>query len=410
MNSKRKIYSLVLLAILLSFLSGLAIGRIWQVRDWLTEGGDRVQISKVLKLYSQSQSDSVSFEAFWDLWNKVKNKYVDQPVSDVDLYYGALGGIVAGLHDPYSIFFPPQKAKEFVEDLSGEFEGIGAEIGLRDDWVTVIAPLSGSPAEKAGLLPGDKIIKINEEETYGLSLDEAVAKIRGPEGTNVVLLVGRESWEDFKEIIVVREKISVPTVLVETEPNGLAYLRISYFNESTGKEFEKAVKEIILSSPRGIILDLRSNPGGYLDLAIEVASEWVDKGVIVVEKTAAGQENTYLTTGQHRFRGLPTVVLIDGGTASGAEIVAGALQDHGLATLVGQQSYGKGSVQDLEILPDGSALKLTVARWFTPLGVLIDKQGIAPDVILAEMFQEKGGDDGYLDLGREKAVEILKDK
>ena len=333
---------------------------------------------------------------------------------DVDLFYGSLQGIVDSLGDPHSSYFPPQPAKEFAEGLSGAFEGIGAEIGIRNDQLIVIAPLPESPAQQAGLKPGDKVLAINGEETMGIALDKAVSKIRGPKGTQVKLTITRDGLKEAQDITVTRDTIKVPTVTWEMKDGRVAYLRIGYFNEQTWTQFDKAVKEILAEAPEGIALDLRSNPGGFLDTAVRVASEWVESGPIVKEKFVQDKKNEYITQGQHRFKGIPTVILVDEGTASGSEIVAGALQDYGIAKLVGKKTFGKGSVQDFEVLPDGSALKLTIARWYTPNDRQIDQKGIDPDVIIeGEMFEKKKDAKGeskedFDDKGLEKALEMLK--
>jgi len=320
-------------------------------------------------------------------------------------------GLVAGLNDPYSIYFPPEEAKDFMQDLSGKFAGIGAEVGLKDNQLTVIAPLPGSPAEKAGLKAGDKIFKINNEDSFGLSLDEAIKKIRGPQGSEVRLLVNHLNQEKIEEIVIVRDIINIPSVVWKMLDNKVAYLQISYFNENTTSEFDKIVKEIVLANPKSLILDMRNNPGGYLESAVSVASEWIKQGIVVSEKDNKNQGTEYQTLGDHKFLGLKTIVLVDGGTASGAEIVAGALQDYNLAKIVGEKTYGKGSVQDLQFLPDGSAVKITIANWYTPKERQINKNGIMPDVVVEKMFEEIKDSQGiitYKDLGLAKALELLK--
>lgn len=397
---------LIFFTIALFFTAGVLVGKIWQVKSLVSDDNGRVEIVKVLDLYSKTRSAEVKFSQFWDVWDKIKTKYVEQPVKDTDLFYGAIEGLVGGLDDPYSMYFPPTEAQEFVKDLEGEFEGIGAEIGMKDNQLTVIAPLQGSPAEKAGLKPGDQIYKINGEEAFGLKVDEAVRKIRGPKGTSVKLTIGREGEDKVLELTIMREVISVPTVVWEKKANQIAYLRVSYFNGETFGQFDKAVKEILVYNPKGIILDLRSNPGGYLDTAVAVASEWIEKGDIVKEKFNSGEENKYPTIGKHRLVGIKTIVLVDENSASGSEIVAGALQDYNVATLLGNKTYGKGSVQDFEVLSDGSALKLTIAKWFTPKDRQIEKLGIVPDTEIKEMFVKQ--DDGtYKDAGLDMALEML---
>ncbi len=395
------------------FVSGVFTGTSYGMRAIL-QGDRSFTVSAVSDLFSQSNESSISFEQFWNVWRKVQEKYVYTPVNEVDLFYGSMVGMVNALNDPYSVFMPPAKAEEFKRDLSGEFFGIGAEIGLKNGAITVIAPLAQSPAERAGLRAGDTILLVDETEVSGKSVDEVVTLIRGEKGTSVKLTVLSEKSSTPREITIVRDVITVPTVTWSMKDADVAYLRISYFNDTTWNEFDKAVKEIKAKKPRGIVLDLRSNPGGYLDTSVKVANEWVESGPIVYEKYHDGSEDQYSATGgTPRFQGIPTVVLVDGGTASGSEIVSGALQDYGLATLVGSKTFGKGSVQDFEYFADGSALKLTIAEWFTPRKRQINKVGIEPDHVIEEMFVQKEGTEGttsddFIDKGLEKALELLR--
>ena len=410
---------LILFLLLLAFAGGLAVGTYTSVRDEILDSRGTVDIAKVINLYGKTRSNEVSFDQFWEVWDKVKRNYVDQPVSEVELFYGAISGLVAALGDPHSVYFPPVEAEEFARDLSGEFEGIGAEIGIRDNQLVIIAPLPGAPAEIAGLQAGDKVWAIDDEDTYGIKLDAAVAKIRGPRGTEVKLTVTHNGFETASDIVVVRDKITIPTVDWKMLPDSdsIAYLLISYFNQDTWLDFDKSVREILRATPKGMILDLRSNPGGFLETAIDIASEWVKQGVVVSEKNGDGYVVEHKSRGAHRLFDLPTVVLVDEGTASGSEIVAGALQDYGAAKLIGQKTFGKGSVQDFEVLFDGSGLKLTIAKWFTPKGRKIDGEGIVPDIVIEEMFAEvksatanEAGEFEVVevkDKGLEKALELL---
>lgn len=421
-SAKKKNYSIFIFLsaffLLASFMGGVVVGSTSTVKNELFSDGGEVNISKVINLYSKTRSEEVNFEQYWDIWNKVKENYVDQPVSDVDLFYGSISGLVASLGDPHSVYFPPKEAKEFSNDLAGEFEGIGAEIGIRDSQLTIISPLPGSPAEIAGLKPGDKVLAIDGEDTAGIKLDFAVSKIRGPRNSEVVLTITHNGYSTAEDISIKRDKINIPTIDSKIiEDTDIAYLRISYFNQDTWFDFDKAVRELIKESPKGLILDLRRNPGGFLETAIDVASEWVKQGVIVTEKNGKDVVIEHKSRGAHRFVGLPTVVLVDEGTASGSEIVAGALQDYDIAKVVGAQTFGKGSVQDFEVLPDGSGLKLTIAKWFTPKDRAIDGEGIEPDIILEEMLEPIYGEEkneageydiiDMKDLGLEKALDIL---
>ncbi len=404
-RERRRILSWIWIGVVaLSFGIGIFFGMAIVVhRDvFLRSQSDRVL--PLIHTYTNLRPDEVDFNQFWTIWDKVKEKYVTQPVDETAMFYGALEGMVRGLGDQHSVYFPPKQAEEFAKDLAGELEGIGAEIGIKDNVLVVIAPLAESPAERAGLKPGDKILMINDEETFGLSIDEAVSKIRGPAGTTVTLTITRDGLESAEDIVIVREKITIPTVIFEKKDNNIAYLRITYFNQDTWPSFEKKVRQVLEERPHGIILDLRSNPGGFLDTAIDVASEWIPSGVIVKERMKDGLEQAHGSRGTHRLVGIPTVVLVDEGSASGSEIVAGALQDYGVAELVGKKTYGKGSVQDFEVLPDGSALKLTIAKWYTPKDRQIDKEGIMPDVVVDPMFNTST----KTDLGLEKALELLK--
>jgi carboxyl-terminal processing protease len=276
----------------------------------------------------------------------------------------------------------PQKAKRFNQDLSGNFSGIGAELGMKKDFIVIMSPLPGSPAERAGLKAGDKILMVDGKDTYGWTLDEAVDKIRGTEGTVVKLVILSNGASAPREVSIIREIIRVESVAWEMKGD-VAYIKISNFNEDTSEFFDQAIKELILRNPKALVLDLRNNPGGFLDTAVRVASEWIPKGTIVTEKFSDGTEEIYVSNGKHRLANFKTYVLVNQGSASASEIVAGALQDYGKAVIVGEKTFGKGSVQDYEQLPDGSGLKITVAEWLTPKGRHINNNGVEPDQKLA---------------------------
>ncbi len=394
-----------LIAIAIVFFVGYFAGQGVIIRRQTLNTEGNIDIVKVINLNrSLNKSDSIDFNQFWQIWDRVKQKYVKQPAQETDMFYGAISGMVAALRDPYSVYMPPKIAGEFAKSLSGEFSGIGAEVGLKEDQLVIVAPLPGSPAERAGLRSGDKILAINNEDTYGMDIFTAVTKIRGEAGTEVLLLITRDGLKKAEEIKIKRETINIPAILYEKKGD-VAYLRVMQFNENTTSELGRRINKLKKENLNKIILDLRNNPGGYLDSAIEMASEWVSEGVIVSERFSNGEENTHYSQGAHRLAGLKTVVLVNGGSASASEIVAGALQDYKAATIIGEKTYGKGSVQDFEPFPDGSALKLTVAEWFTPKGKNINEQGIMPDVeVKQEYDKEKLGEDVVLD----RALEVLK--
>lgn len=371
-------YYFIILIILVVFIAGILVGA--QSNGVLTN--KNFVSGKVTNKEAKPGflSKDVDFDLFWQTWDIIKQNYVHQPVSETELLYGAMAGSVASLGDPHSIFFDPETTSQFTEELKGKFDGIGSEIGIKNDSLTIIAPLPGTPAEKAGLRAGDKILSIDAEDTAGMSLDYAVNKIRGPRGTDVVLLVNRTGWEAPKEIKLTRDTIKIESVRWKMLDNNIAYIELRFFNEDTSAAFNKAVTEIITKNPKGIILDLRSNPGGFLDTAIDVASAWVEKGVVVYEKSADGTLKPHEVNGKARLKDFPTIVLTNEGSASGSEIVAGALKDYKLATLIGEKTFGKGSVQTLFPLPDGSSIKLTIALWLTPNENAIDGQGIEPDI------------------------------
>ncbi len=382
-----------------AFSIGLMLGRQGSIRAAVPEGEGIVLNQGDI---SEKLSEDVDFRQFWAVWNLVKETYHQQPVSDLDLYYGAVHGVLEALDDPYSTFFDPSEAEAFESALQGSFEGIGAEIGLRDDQLQIIAPLPGTPAEKAGLKTGDVILKIDDLDTEGMTVEEAVTHIRGEGGTEVVLKVARQDIPDSIDIHIVRDVIVIESVRYAISEDKVATISIFTFNQDTDRLFDAAVKELLDKDIKKIVLDMRGNPGGLLTSAIHVSSAWVGNQPVVLEKTQAGQKS--LTGfGNAPLKDIPTVVLVNGGSASGSEIVAGALQDYKSAQIIGTQTFGKGSVQDYRDLPDGSAVKITIAEWLTPLGRSINKEGITPDVVV-EVSLENLEEDVQMN----KALELLK--
>ncbi|MFH0987897.1 MAG: S41 family peptidase, partial [Parcubacteria group bacterium] len=341
------------------------------------------------------------------VWTLLKSDYVDQDkIDEQKLFYGALEGLVGGVGDPYTTLLDPLTAKEFDQQIAGSFEGIGAQIAIKDKVLTVVAPLAGSPAERSGILPGDRIYTINGTQTANLDLDAAARLIRGPRGTEVTLVIVRGDGSPMT-FVIKRDVIEVKSVTWNFRTDGLAYVSLTGFDSDTTGRLLQFSQEVKKNKPDGIVLDLRNNPGGLLDTAIEVGSFWLEKKNLVSEKFGDGHEESFATGSDAPFKGIPTVVLINEGSASASEIVAGAFQDYKVATIVGQKSFGKGSVQELRKMPDGSSLKITIAKWLTPNGRSINDLGIEPDIkveITADDVAKK------VDSQLNKAVEILTQK
>jgi len=339
----------------------------------------------------------------------INSKYVDSgKISNSDLIYGAMKGILGALDDPYSVFMPPEDAKTFKEEVNGKFEGIGAEIGMRDDMLTVISPLKGSPAEKSGLKSGDKILNIDDTETNDLSLDEAVKIIRGPKGTKVVLTIRRKEADDAFEISIIRDTIKIPNIDWEIKGDKVAYVALYHFTEIASDDFAEVANKIINSNAERIVLDLRNNPGGFLEVAVDIAGWFLKEGHIVVTEDhgGKGKNRVYSAHGNAPLKDYPIVILVNKGSASASEILAGALRDHRGIKLVGEKTFGKGSVQELANLSDRSSIKITVAKWLTPNGISIQDNGLIPDIEV-DMTQEIFDKEGDLQLNR--AIEVVKE-
>lgn len=350
------------------------------------------------------QPKNIDFSTFWTVWNLLHSRYVDNDELDTqNLIYGAIDGLVKAVGDPYTVFLKPKESEEFNQQISGSFSGIGIEIGLRDNILTVIAPIKNTPAARAGLLAGDKILKIDDKMTEGMKLDEAVSLIRGPKGTRVKLTIFREKAKETKDVAITRDVIKIPTVDWKLLDENVAYLEILTFNKNVDLEFKKAAQEIIESEADKIILDLRNDPGGLLDSAINIAGYFLDADKIVtIEKFGDGRENQFRTQPNGQLKNYPVIVLINKGSASASEILAGALKDNRGVLIVGENSFGKGSVQEMAELPQKASLKITIAKWLTPSGRSIDENGIKPDVEIQRTEEDiKADKDPQLDKARE---------
>ncbi|MBI4086616.1 S41 family peptidase [Candidatus Kaiserbacteria bacterium] len=365
-------------------------------------GSDMRLGTSVNSLFAASEAEqTVDLGRFWAVWKILNERFVSasstDPLSEEDRINGAIQGLVNAYGDPYTVYFLPEDAALFQEDVSGNFQGVGMEVGSRDDVLTVIAPLPNTPAEKAGIRSGDKIIRIDGDSTENMSVDAAVKRIRGEKGTEVTFTILRKGEGELREIAVVRDTINIPTVKTETRGDTFI-IRLFNFSAISEAKFGEAIREYVRSDKTKLILDLRGNPGGYLESAVSIASYFLPTGkVIVRESFGEGvDEKVHRSTGRLLGKHAPEqmVVLVDGGSASASEILAGALSEHNVATLIGTDTFGKGSVQELLDLDDGSSLKVTIARWLTPDGNSISAGGLKPDVkveVTAEQ-QEKGED------------------
>ncbi|MEK7500545.1 MAG: S41 family peptidase [Patescibacteria group bacterium] len=352
------------------------------------------------------QPDNVDFGLFWDAWKVIQEKYAERAnLNKQEMVFGAIEGMVKSLEDPYTVFMKPQEAKQFQDDVSGSFSGIGAEIGIRKEVLTVISPLEDSPAQQAGLRAGDRIFKIDDKPSADLSLNEAVGLIRGPKGTTVKLTVSRPQEDELREIAVVRDNIKIPTIKWEIKNDKIAYVQLFNFGQTAPSEFRRKMIEVLRSPADRIILDLRNNPGGFLEVSQDIAGWFVEAGsVVAIEDFGDGKTIEYKSSGNGVLKNVPVVVLINEGSASASEILAGALRDLRGVKLVGVKSFGKGSVQELANLSKGTSLKVTVAKWLTPSKKSIMNDGLEPDV---KVEMSKDDIENMKDPQLEKAIEII---
>lgn len=363
------------------------------------------------KLINRKVTREVDFNLFWQVWDLVHTRYIEKSLNTQNLVYGAIRGMLQSLGDPYTSFLDPEQNKAMHESLNGRYEGIGAELGMREDGLIIVAPLEGSPAERSGARAGDRILKIGEDDTTGITVAEAVSKIRGPGGKPIKLTLSRKGLAESFEVTIVREQITLKSMKWENKGDGIVYIRLSRFGESTSAEWEKTVEEIRSAVPKigAIILDVRSNPGGYLNSSVFLASEFLKFGTpVVIEEFSDGKKLLLRATRQGKFLSVPLVVLINEGSASASEIVAAALKEQRGGTLVGKKSFGKGTVQDAEDLPDGSGVHITIAKWLTSKGDWLDKKGLEVDykIEITEEEMLKGVDpqlDQALKVARELA-------
>lgn len=367
----------------------------------------KVIIVKGVDNIQNGEINNADFNLYWQVWDLIKGNYLRaDKLDNQELIYGSAKGLVQALDDPYSVFLEPKEAKQFENDISGSFSGIGAEIGVKGDYIVVISPLKDSPAEKAGLRAGDKILEVDDNSTANLSLQEAVNLIRGPKGSKVTLTVLSNGDDKPHKIEIIRDKINIPTVSWEMKENNIAHVQLFNFNEKAAQRFAKSLNQALAAGAQGIVLDLRNNPGGFLEVAVAIAGIFIEPGKeVVAEEFSSGEKVSFKARDNPVLKDFPMVILVNKGSASASEILAGALKYYKKTPVIGQKTFGKGTVQELKKLPDGSSLKITVAHWVLPDGTIIEGNGITPDyeVKLTEKDIESGKDSQL-----QKAIEILK--
>ena len=385
--------------------------------------------NKILNVLHKDQPiqlrEQVDFSLFWQAWNILENKYVDiGKVKRQEMLYGAISGLLKSMGDPYTIFLSPKDLKEFEIEIKGEFHGVGMEIGLRKEVLTVIAPLKDTPADRAGILAGDRILKINDTATFDMSVEEAVQLIRGPKGTKVKLTILRNGEDENRVIEIERDVIKIPVLDTEgqktviSEENGqkkevdlgnIFIIRLHSFSENSTTYFRQALREMDKQGKSKLILDLRNNPGGFLDSAVDIASWFLPQGetVVIEDYGAKEEQKIHRSRGYNTLGNIQVIVLVNQGSASASEILAGALQDHGKAKIIGERTFGKGSVQELVPLTSDTSLKITVAKWLTPTGKSISDGGLTPDT---EIKPTKEDAEAKRDVVLEKAIEMLKNQ
>ncbi len=344
--------------------------------------------------------ENVNLAPVFDAWKILEEKFVPPtstttPVANQDKVWGLVEGLASSYGDPYTVFFPPEESKLFSEDISGSFGGVGIELGKRDNLLTIIAPLKGTPAYDAGLVSGEVILEINEVSTQSMSIDDAVLAIRGEIGTEVLLRVASKETKEIREVRIIRARIEVPTLETKTLEDNVFVIELYNFTGTAHTQFRSAMREFLKSGSRSLIVDLRDNPGGYLESSVDIASWFLPLGAVVVREDFGERRSAVI----HRSRGYNVVpkgtriaILTNGGSASASEILAGALEDHKKAVLIGERSFGKGSVQEVVPVTDDTSLKVTVARWFTPNERSISAGGLVPTLSVSRTAKDRSED------------------
>ncbi len=370
MLSKRILLSVFFL------LAGIFIGR-------YVIPAAKLPVSTVNFVSVENGERKLVYPTFWEAWDKLHANFIGE-LDDQKLFYGAISGLVNAAGDPYTVFTPPKETKQFEENITGSFSGAGMEIGIRNGVITVISPLADSPAERAGIREGDVILKIGDDPiTQDTTLDEAVQKIRGPIGQPIKLSIFHKNSSEPETVTIVRDIIEIESVSLGINENNIAHITVKSFNGDTSKQFLNIAKEVSRQNVSGLILDLRNNPGGFLEAAVDIASRFLSEDtIVVIEKGVT--EKKHCAEGKNILAGIPLVVLVNEGSASASEILAGALNDQLKVPIIGTKTFGKGSVQEFIKLNDGSSMKITVAKWYTPNGRSINEEGIEPTIMVEQ--------------------------
>ena len=393
----KRLRTLLIVFVLLSLAGGFT-GGYWYAGRAIVAESTSTPLKEVVNR-DAGQPQTVDFSLFWQVWERLHEQYVQNDSLDTEkLVNGAIHGMVDSVGDPYTVFFEPVDSAKFQEEISGSFSGVGMEIDERDGSIIVVAPLKGTPAFMAGIKAGDIVLKVDETSTAGMSVEEAVNIIRGERGSTVLLTVVREGVTEQLVFSIVRDVIRIPAVEWQMLDGGVAYLQLFTFNQNIDEQFAQAARDILASGATHLIVDVRNNPGGLLDSAVNLAGWFLENETVVVrEDFGGGVSQTMRSSGAAQLSGLKTVFLINGGSASASEIIAGAVHDQRGIRLIGETTFGKGSVQQLESFRNGSSLKVTVAKWLTPSGVSISDTGIEPTDLVEIDYDNLG--DGELEYG-----------
>ncbi len=409
MNSSPWKFLVLLLAVIIiifgSFSGGFLVGQAFPL---LNQNNNTITTTtQTNQSFSTANSEELDllFEPFWETWNYVLEQYVDQPVDQTLMMRGAINGMLGSLGDPHTSYMDPEMFRQQNTPLQGEYEGIGAWVDVTGEYVIIISPMPNSPAEKQGLKPDDQVIAVDGEDMTGIEGNLVLRRILGEAGTDVTLTIHRPATDETFDVTITRQKIEIPSVTGEMLEDNIAYIQLINFGESTHQDLRKILKDLLKQKPDGLILDLRNNGGGYLNTAIDVASEFVSQSPIMYEEFGDGERITYKAKPNGLATDIPLVVLINEGTASASEITAGAIQDYGRGVLVGKTSYGKGSVQNWVTLQnDQGAIRVTIARWLTPNERQINQLGLAPDY---EIEITEKDIENEKDTQLEKAIDLL---